>query len=97
MVDKESKDRYDITDYRSNIGGGGTMELTRKAEYAIAALVDLASQEKGAFTLSREIAKRQRIPSNFIPQIMATLSRKGWVEGVRGSGGGVRLRVPPRK
>ena len=51
------------------------MELTRKAEYAIAALVDLASQEKGAFTLSREIAKRQRIPSNFIPQIMATLSR----------------------
>jgi Rrf2 family iron-sulfur cluster assembly transcriptional regulator len=97
VVDKESKDRYDITDYRSNIGGGGTMELTRKAEYAIAALVDLASQEKGAFTLSREIAKRQRIPSNFIPQIMATLSRKGWVEGVRGSGGGVRLRVPPEE
>ncbi|MGI6036413.1 MAG: RrF2 family transcriptional regulator [Limnochordia bacterium] len=73
------------------------MELTRKAEYAIAALADLASQEKGAFILSRDIAKRQRIPPNFIPQIIATLSRKGWVEGVRGSRGGVRLRVPPEE
>ncbi|MGI6036651.1 MAG: RrF2 family transcriptional regulator [Limnochordia bacterium] len=73
------------------------MEITRKAEYAISALVDLALQEKGKYVLSREIAERQNIPTNFIPQIMAILSRSGLVEGIRGSRGGVRLRVDPAK
>ncbi|QGG47034.1 RrF2 family transcriptional regulator [Heliorestis convoluta] len=71
------------------------MEITRKAEYAITALLDLALLPEGEFTLSKEIARRQGIPSNFLPQIMATLSRKGWVEATRGAGGGVRLSVDP--
>ncbi|KAB2953881.1 RrF2 family transcriptional regulator [Heliorestis acidaminivorans] len=71
------------------------MEITRKAEYAITALLDLALLPKGEYTLSKDIAKRQGIPANFLPQIMATLSRKGWVEATRGAGGGVRLLADP--
>lgn len=71
------------------------MEITRKAEYAISALLDLALLPSGEFTLSKDIAKRQGIPPNFLPQIMASLSRHGWVEATRGAGGGVRLSIDP--
>lgn len=70
------------------------MQFTRKAEYAVLALMDLALQEPGQYVLSRDVAIRQRIPVKFIAQIMAALSKAGWVEGQRGSQGGVRLGVP---
>lgn len=73
------------------------MSITRKAEYAIAVLVDLASRPDSEYVLSRDIARRERIPLNYIPQIVAQLTRKGWVEGMRGSGGGVRLAVNPEE
>lgn len=72
------------------------MEVTKKAEYAISALIELAINPD-QFTSSKEIAARQHIPPNFLPQIVATLGNKGWVEGVRGPGGGVRLITDPAK
>jgi len=50
----------------------------------------------GQFISSKEIAARQNIPANFLPQIIALLGTKGWVEGVRGPGGGVRLVADPQ-
>ncbi len=72
------------------------MEVTKKAEYAISALVELAINS-GEYISSKEIAMRQSIPPNFLPQIIATLGAKGWVEGVRGPGGGVKLLCDPQK
>lgn len=72
------------------------MEVTKKAEYAISALVELALHPD-EYISSKEIANRQNIPPNFLPQIMATLGNKGWVEGVRGPGGGVKLLANPTK
>lgn len=72
------------------------MEVTKKAEYAISALLELA-MNPGQFISSKEIAFRQNIPANFLPQIIAMLGSKGWVEGVRGPGGGVRLIGDPHK
>jgi Rrf2 family protein len=66
------------------------VEVTKKSEYAISALVELA-QHPGEFISSKVIASRQDIPVNFLPQIMAQLGAQGWVVGVRGPGGGVRL------
>lgn len=73
------------------------MEVTRKAEYAIAALVELAVAPAGEYVPSRTVAQRQGIPPKFMPQIMATLAREGFVEGQRGLGGGVRLAMDPAK
>lgn len=70
------------------------MEVTRKTEYAVSALVELASNP-GEYISSKTIAARQEIPANFLPQIMALLGTTGWVVGVRGPGGGVRLEVDP--
>lgn len=71
------------------------MEITKKTEYAVNALVELASNE-GEFISSKVIAARQEIPANFLPQIIALLGTKGWVVGVRGPGGGVRLDADPQ-
>lgn len=60
----------------------------------MSALVELASHP-GEYISSRTIATRQEIPANFLPQIMALLGAQGWVLGVRGPGGGVRLEVDP--
>ncbi len=70
------------------------VEVTKKAEYAISALVELALHPD-EYISSKEIAKRQNIPPNFLPQIIATLGSRGWVEGVRGPGGGVKLLTSP--
>lgn len=70
------------------------MELTRKTEYAIAVLTELAL-EKGNLVQSRQIAERRQLPENLVPQIVAMISKKGWIEGTRGVGGGIRLTTDP--
>jgi len=71
--------------------------ITKKAEYAITILLDLAFQPSDRFTTAREIAERQGIPDTFVPQIVSMLSRVGWLEAIRGPGGGVRLDVDPEE
>ena len=70
------------------------MEITKKTEYAISALIELA-QNPGEYISSKEIAHRQEIPVNFLPQIIALTWTEGIVEGERGPGGGGRLLVDP--
>lgn len=43
------------------------MEITKKAEYAISALLELA-MNPGQYISSKEIAFRQNIPANFLPR-----------------------------
>ena len=70
------------------------MEITKKTEYAISALIELA-MHPDEYISSKKIASRQDVPANFLPQIIALLGTHGWVEGVRGPGGGVRLISDP--
>ena len=69
------------------------MEITKKAEYAVTILIDLATQPTDCYVTARDIADRQGIPRTFVPQIVSILSQAGWVEGMRGPGGGVRALV----
>ena len=69
--------------------------ITKRAEYMLHALLDLA-QHRDGYVLSREVAERKDIPAKYMPQLMAILTRKGWVDSVRGAGGGVRLAADPR-
>lgn len=67
------------------------MQLTRRGEYAIRAMYDLAIYEGEGTTYSKEIARRQQIPPKYIAQIILDLSRAGLVYTNRGAHGGVRL------
>lgn len=64
--------------------------ITKKTEYAIRALWELAHNTDGQAT-ANQIAQRQSIPPKYLPQIISELSRTGLVNSSRGFGGGLRL------
>ena len=76
------------------------MNFTAKEDYGLRAVLDLAAQEgKGAGgpIQTREIAQRQRIPEQFLEQLLAALRRAEVVRSTRGAGGGYALAAPPEK
>ncbi|UCE59633.1 MAG: Rrf2 family transcriptional regulator [Phycisphaerales bacterium] len=70
------------------------LSLTRKTDYALAALVDLA--KKGLKTASaRDLAERLNVPQRALTNTLNRLTHRGLVESVRGVGGGYKLaRLP---
>ncbi len=67
------------------------MKIPTKGRYAVAALMDLALNEKaGPLTIS-EIAEKQNISLSYLEQLFADLRKNGLVRGTRGPGGGYRL------
>lgn len=70
------------------------MELSRQADYAIRAMMDLAEIPEGELSQTREIARRQEIPEKYLPTIVRTLARAGLIRTLRGSHGGVSLGRP---
>lgn len=69
--------------------------ITKKAEYAISTLTELANLEPGAQITTREIAQRRRIPANLIVQLISSLREASWVTSTRGPGGGITLACNP--
>src|SRR5580692_8853438 len=70
------------------------MTISVKGEYALQALLDLASQPPGTPVKIGAIAKRQKIPQKFLELILAGLKQGGFVESRRGAEGGYLLARP---
>ncbi|TAE52759.1 MAG: Rrf2 family transcriptional regulator [Nostocales cyanobacterium] len=74
------------------------MELSCKSEYAILALLEMATHyENGEPMQIRQIANQQNIPDRYLEQLLATLRRGGIVKSQRGSKGGYFLAREPWK
>lgn len=72
------------------------LELGRRADYAVRAVVDLARHHgSGGRRKGREIAAEMDIPGTYVPQILADLVRDGIVASVAGPGGGYTLGRDP--
>ena len=69
--------------------------ITKKAEYAVIALADLAALQPGQKTTTREIVERRKVPPNLIAQLLAIMRQAGWIKSTRGAGGGVFLIKDP--
>lgn len=72
------------------------MKVTKKGEYALRALIDLAvAHRNGRVMLTqKEIAQKENIPLPFLEQIFSQLRENGLVDGKRGKGGGFFLARP---
>ncbi len=70
------------------------MRLTREADYAVRALVELASRPPGEVVPLSRIASRKLIPAAYLKKIVRRLASIGIVSTFRGRGGGVRLDRP---
>ncbi len=72
------------------------MKLTKRGEYGLKALIDLASQaDPQASTQIKAIASRQQIPVKFLEQILLTLKNAGILRSRAGLGGGYYLAKEP--
>ena len=70
------------------------LDLTKRADYAIRAMLALAQAGEGERLSVRRIAADQGIPSQFLPRIMSDLLRSGLVRSVAGRTGGYTLARP---
>ncbi|HEY9780999.1 MAG TPA: Rrf2 family transcriptional regulator [Leptolyngbyaceae cyanobacterium] len=74
------------------------MELSCKSEYALLALLELATHYHSGEPLQiRQIAAQQNIPDRYLEQLLATLRRGGVVKSQRGAKGGYILAREPWK
>jgi Rrf2 family protein len=71
------------------------MNLSRKCQYALRALLELAKQREAGPVASRQIALIQKISPNFLELILKELRQAGWVTSSRGPAGGYVLAVSP--
>lgn len=69
------------------------MHITQHTDYALRVLIFLASNEHRLATI-QEISERFEISRSHLMKVVNQLIRKGFVEGVRGKGGGLRLARP---
>ncbi len=67
------------------------LELTKRGDYAVRAMLALARGAGGGLLSARRIADAMRIPVRFLPQVLADLQRAGLVEAAPGRAGGYRL------
>ena len=68
--------------------------LSKKALYAIEAVLDIAYHASAKPVQSQEITRRQGIPRRYLEQALQQLVREGILVGVRGPRGGYRLALP---
>ncbi|MGD9402409.1 MAG: Rrf2 family transcriptional regulator [bacterium] len=69
--------------------------LTKDTDYAVRAIVHLARNPDG-YQSSREIAKAEGIPLQFLRAILQRLTKEGLIVSREGVRGGVKLKARPR-
>jgi Rrf2 family protein len=71
------------------------MNLSKKSEYALRALIELTGRYGKTLLQRHEIAHRQHIPIEFLEQILLSLKNAGLLSSRRGISGGYALIKPP--
>lgn len=73
------------------------MKFSKKSEYGLRALLELALHYNERLIQRHEIGQRQRIPVEFLEQILLALKRAGFLASRRGIHGGYELIKPPKE
>jgi Rrf2 family protein len=73
------------------------MQVSRKVDYALRAVIYLSSQNDGHPVPVSEIASRRRIPQKFLEKIITNLIRADLVHSHRGAHGGYTLARHPEQ
>ena len=71
------------------------MRISKKAEYALRAMVALGRKPLGTTWLIEDISEAERIPVKFLEQILLELRRADLLRSRRGVGGGYQLQRQP--
>ena len=73
------------------------MLISTKGRYALRILVDMAEHQTDGYMTLKEVAQRQDISEKYLEAIVKELVKNQILTGVRGKGGGYRLRRLPEQ
>ncbi|MBK8090994.1 MAG: Rrf2 family transcriptional regulator [Verrucomicrobiaceae bacterium] len=73
------------------------MKLSKKAEYALRALVAMGSALEGTKFSIQDLAQSEKISLKFLEQILLALKNGGLLHSKRGAGGGYQLAKNPAR
>jgi Rrf2 family cysteine metabolism transcriptional repressor len=71
--------------------------LTKDTDYAIRALLYLATRKKGEWVSSTEISTEDKIPLSYLRRILQVLKKEKYVDSKEGASGGLKLNKKPEK
>ena len=71
------------------------MIVSTKGRYALRVMIDLAEHQSEKYVPLKEVAARQEISEKYLENILKVLVQNGFLEGLRGKGGGYRLTMSP--
>ncbi len=72
------------------------MRLSKRTEYGLRAVVQLARLEPRVYVQAKDLAQQEGLPNKWLEAILLTLRRGHFLESKVGIGGGYRLSRPPR-
>ncbi|MEJ7759703.1 MAG: Rrf2 family transcriptional regulator [Gemmatimonadaceae bacterium] len=73
------------------------MRITTWAEYGVICALHLARRASIGPVTGREIAAQERLPADYVEQILLRLRRAGVITSTRGARGGYALARPPQE
>lgn len=73
------------------------MLISTKGRYALRVMLELAKYPRGEYVPLMVVAESQGISEKYLESILASLSKSGYVDGLRGKGGGYRLNREPKE
>ncbi|HMI43884.1 MAG TPA: Rrf2 family transcriptional regulator, partial [Gemmatimonadaceae bacterium] len=73
------------------------MRITTWAEYGVICALNLAKRSDLSPVNGREIARQERLPADYVEQILLRLRRAGVIASTRGARGGYVLAKSPEQ
>ena len=69
--------------------------ISTRGRYALRVMLDLAEHNTGDYITLMDIAQRQNISEKYLENIISALSKNGFLQTMRGRGGGYKLARTP--
>jgi Rrf2 family protein len=73
------------------------MQISKKTQYGLRAMVYLASQKSGEFFSLKDISEKENISFDFLEKIMGELEKNNLIKSKKGASGGYSLVKKPAK
>jgi len=73
------------------------VNFSASTTHALRATAWLAAHADGEAVLGRDLARKLKLPPDYLSKVLATLARSGVLSATRGAKGGYRLARPPER
>lgn len=73
------------------------MKISTKGRYALRVMLELAKKDSASYVPLKQISQNQCLSEKYLESIIKKLVDAGYVQGIRGKGGGYRLTMAPNQ